>query len=315
VVLPLVQSPAIIDRLNPGPCTPTVIAVDPNWPVFDTVKVSIVVEPAVTVPKSVDDPGAGASVSVALTEHIPAEQAVLVAVQVLPAQHGCPEAPHIRQPPPEHAVPDAVQALPAQHGPLRPPQAAQVDPKQTVPEAVHEFPPQHDWLAPPQATHVPAPPHTVPAPQLVLPLVQHGRPSDPQAMHWPPVPQIAALPQAGVPLQQASPEAPHAMQTLAVPQMATPAAHVEPQHGWPTPPHPPQVPFWQTSLVELQAPPQQGWPVPPQAVQLPVAPHVSPEPHGLLPVQHGWAAPPHAAQVPPEHTVPAAVHDVPAQHG
>jgi hypothetical protein len=77
------------------------------------------------------------------------------------------------------------------------------------------------------------------------------------------------------------------------------------------PPHVPQVPFMQTSVLAVQEPAQQGCPVPPHAVQVPEA-QTYPSPQ-LLPPQQGWLGPPQAAQVPLVQTVVAALQAPPAQ--
>ena len=74
-----------------------------------------------------------------------------------------------------------------------------------------------------------------------------------------------------------------------------------------------QVPLEHTSVPRVQEVPQQGCPVPPHAVHLLFPPHVMPAPHGVVPPQHSWLFPPQVMQLPPEHTVLAAVHEVP-QH-
>lgn len=76
---------------------------------------------------------------------------------MLPAQHGCPAAPHgqtplVQAPPPGHEamhVPPCalqqplLQALPAQHGSPAPPQATHRSLSQVRPEAVQVRLPQH----------------------------------------------------------------------------------------------------------------------------------------------------------------------------
>jgi hypothetical protein len=113
---------------------------------------------------------------------------------------------------------------------------------------------------------------------------------------------------------------------------------LDPQQGWPGPPHVPQEPFPHVAAVPpaLQALPlptqrfpsqqppaehpplaQHGWPSPPQAWQvIPTLAYQQTFDASLqvLPSQHGWSLPPHIWQTPPLQAWPEG-HTPPGQHG
>jgi len=108
-------------------------------------------------------------------------------------------------------------------------------------------------------------------------------------------------------------------------QQLPPGAHeLLPQHAWPTPPHPPQLPVELHVLVvvshvpfEQTSPAQQGSPAPPHATQdAPLLSQTVPPRQTFLPdgsTQHASPLVPQRVQTSATQSVPS-LHVVPLQH-
>jgi hypothetical protein len=133
-------------------------------------------------------------------------------------------------------------------------------------------------------------------------LLQQGWPGPPQVSQVLLAPQPRPAARQLSPAQQGWPLLPHCAQVAPLHPMP-PAVHRFPQHAWPCPPQPPQLPVLQT--------PKPGQVEP---CETHTASMQQPPPAQVLAVQQRWPGPPHWAQTPLLHT-PSVTHSVaPLQH-